>query len=384
MQQFNYPTVLLYGEGSLTEACKRMKELDFHKPLLVTDQNLVKLGLIEQVQKELDKENITAIVFEETNPNPIEEDCIKGAEVYKKHNCDSIIAIGGGSPMDAAKGIMVLATHPGPLSKYDDAKGGDKFITNKLPPLIAIPTTAGTGSEVGRSGVIILKETGNKTIIFHPTMMPILSVLEPQLTLGLPPHITAATGIDAFTHNLEAYFAPGFHPMADGIAIEGMKLVLENLEITYKDGKNLEARAKMLMASSMGATAFQKGLGMIHSIAHPLSSECGLHHGLANALVLPYCVRFLEKSQLTPKQQERIANVLELFKAKGIAKDNLADTCKAYFESLGVKFGLENHGVRTDQIEILAEKSILDGCHQTNMIPVKIEDFKSIISEAMK
>ncbi len=383
MQQFNFPTVLLYGEGSLTESCKRMKGLGFNKPLLVTDATLVKLGLIEKVLNELKNENIEAVVFDGTHPNPIEEDCEAGAKVYKENQCDSVIAVGGGSPMDAAKGIMVLATHDGPLSKYDDAKGGDQYIINKLPPLIAMATTAGTGSEVGRAGVIIMKDTGDKTIIFHPTMMPTLSVLEPTLTTGLPAHITAATGIDAFTHSLEAYFAPGFHPMADGIAIEGMKLVLENLETACSDGMNLKARSKMLIASSMGATAFQKGLGMIHSIAHPLSSECGLHHGLANALVLPNCVRFLENSELNSEQKERISNVLNLFKNKGIAKDNLADTCTAYFESLGVKFGLKNHGVADSQIETLSHKATLDGCHQTNMIPVSTQDFKAVITEAM-
>lgn len=235
MQQFNFPTVLLYGEGALIESSKRMKGLGFNKPLLVTDPTLVKIGLIDSVLAQLKKENIDAVVFDGTHPNPIEDDCINGAKVYQENKCDSVIAVGGGSPMDAAKGIMVLATHEGPLSKYDDAKGGDQFITNKLPPLIAMATTAGTGSEVGRAGVIILKDTGDKTIIFHPTMMPVLSVLEPTLTTGLPSHITAATGIDAFTHSLEAYFAPSFHPMADGIAIEGMKLVLENLETACKE-----------------------------------------------------------------------------------------------------------------------------------------------------
>lgn len=383
MQQFNYPTTLLYGKGSLAEACKRMKNLGFTSPLLVTDSNLMKVGVAEQVLGELKKAEIEAVVFDETHPNPIEDDCIKGAAFYKENNCDSIIAVGGGSPIDAAKGIMVLATHDGPLSKYDDAKGGDKYITNKLPPLIAIPTTAGTGSEVGRAGVIITKDTGNKTIIFHPTMMPVLAVLEPTLTTGLPPHITAATGIDAFTHSLEAYLAPGFHPMADGIALEGIKLVLDNLETACKEGSNLEARSRMLIASSMGATAFQKGLGMIHSIAHPLSSECGLHHGLANALILPYCLRFLENSKLNEKQKQRFAEILELFKKRDMAKETLSETCQNYFEKLGIEFGLKNHGVKESQIDILAEKATLDVAHQTNIIPVTTEDFKMVIKEAM-
>jgi alcohol dehydrogenase class IV len=383
MQQFNYPTTLLYGQGSLTEACNRMKSLGFNKPLLVTDKTLVELKVIDIIIDELKKVGITAVVYSDTHPNPIEDDCINGANSYKENKCDSIIAVGGGSPMDAAKGIMLMATHDGPMSKYDDAKGGDKFITNKLPQLIAIPTTAGTGSEVGRAGVIILKETNNKTIIFHPTMLPVLAVLEPTLTTGLPKHITAATGIDAFTHALEAYLAPGFHPMADGIAIEAMKLVLDNLETACTDGKNIEAREKMLLAASMGATAFQKGLGMIHSIAHPLSSECGLHHGLANALVLPSCIKFLEGSDLNSDQIKRITDVQAIFSDRNMAKPTLSESCLSYFSSLGINFGLQNHNVTSNQIDILSTKAFADGCHQTNMIPVTTENFRVVITEAM-
>ena len=359
MQQFNFPTVLLYGQSSLTEGCKRIKNFNYKKPLLVTDKTLVSIGLVDKVKKELSAQGIEVVVFDETHPNPIEQDCINGAKVYRDNNCDSVIALGGGSPMDAAKGIMVLATHEGPLAKYDDAKGGDQYITNPLPPLVAIATTAGTGSEVGRSGVIIIKETNDKTIIFHPTMLPKLAILEPELTTGLPAPITAATGIDAFTHCLEAYFAKGFHPMADGIAIEGMKLILDNLEIAYKDGKNIEARARMLLAASMGATAFQKGLGMIHSLAHPLSSECGLHHGLANALMLPDSVAYLEAQNLNEDQRQRINHVQDLFKRRNMAKANLADSCRSYFELLGIKFGLRNHGVQKNQLTTIAKKAQL-------------------------
>ncbi|MBT4792267.1 MAG: iron-containing alcohol dehydrogenase [Halobacteriovoraceae bacterium] len=382
MQQFNFPTNLLYGQGSLAQACSRIKEFGYKNPLLVTDKTLVKIGLINQVIAELKNNNIEVVIFDDTHPNPIEQDCIDGAKFYQEHNCDAIIAVGGGSPMDAAKGIMVLATHTGPLAKYDDAIGGDKLITNALPPLIAIPTTAGTGSEVGRAGVIIIKETNAKTIIFHPTMMPILSVLEPKLTIDLPPHITAATGIDAFTHSLEAYFSPIFHPMAQGIAIEGMKLCLDNLETAIMDGHNISAREKMLLASSMGATAFQKGLGMIHSIAHPLSSECGLHHGLANALMLPACIRFLASQNLTSQQNKCMQEIQDLFIQRGMAKDNLADSCQAYFEKLGIKFELKNHGVAENQLELLAGKALQDGCHQTNMLPMTKESFLTVIRSA--
>lgn len=383
MQQFNYPTVMLYGEGSLVESANRIKSLNFKKPLIVTDRTLVELGVVDKVTQSLEAQGIECVIYDGTHPNPIEDDCIEGAEVYKKNQCDSLIAIGGGSPMDAAKGIMVLATHEGPLSKYDDVKGGDRYITNKLPPLIAIPTTAGTGSEVGRSGVIIVKDTQDKTIIFHPTMMPVLAVLEPTLTVGLPPAITAATGIDAFIHSLEAFFAPGFHPMADGIALEGMKLVIENLEKVYLNGDDLNSRAKMLLAASMGATAFQKGLGMIHSIAHPLSSVAGLHHGLANALVTPMSIAFLENLQLNDFEKERIDKVHALFKNTNYYQESLSATLKKYFEGLGISFGLKNHGVKEDQLDILSEKAFKDVCHQTNMRPVTTENFKSVIEKAL-
>lgn len=383
MKQFNFPTVLLYGQGSLIEACKRLKKLGIKKPLLVTDKNLVSLGLVKKLSDELTKNDIPYVLFDETHPNPLEKDCILGAKIYKDNQCDSLIALGGGSPMDAAKGIMVLATHDGPLAKYDDAKGGDSLIINKLPPLVAIATTAGTGSEVGRSGVIIIEKTNAKTIIFHPTMLPILAVLEPELTIGLPPHITAATGLDAFTHALEAYLAPGFHPMADGIAIEAIKLVLENLETAYSIGNTISAREKMLLAASMGATAFQKGLGMIHSIAHPLSSECGLHHGLANALVLPMCIDFIECSQLDNEQRKRINTIINIFSDYGYQEKTLAKNCEKYFLKFDLNFGLKNHGVNPDQIEILAEKAFADGCHQTNMIPVSLDNFKQVIQKAL-
>lgn len=383
MQQFNYPTTLLYGEGALEESAKRVKGLGFNKPLIVTDKTLNKLGIVKKVTDELTKVGIEVAIFDGTHPNPIEDDCIAGARAFKENGCDSVIAVGGGSPMDAAKGIMLLATHEGPLSKYDDARGGDKYITNKLPPLVAIPTTAGTGSEVGRAGVIIVNDTQNKTIIFHPTMMPLIAVLEPSLTTGLPTHITAATGIDAFIHSLEAYFAPGFHPMADGIALEGMKLIIENLETACLDGKSIEARSKMLLAASMGATAFQKGLGMIHSIAHPLSSVAGLHHGLANALVTPDCVSFLENSDLNDEQRARMNRVNDLFKETSFYRGKLSETLKTYFEKLGINFGLKNHGVKEDQINTIADKAFQDVCHQTNMIPINTDNFKTVIQKAM-
>lgn len=382
MNQFNYPTTILFGEGSLTEAAKRIKAMGLKRPLIVTDQTLVKVGIADEVKGVLSSAGLECTMFADVHPNPIEDDVEKGAAVYRDAKCDSVVAVGGGSPMDAAKVIMLRVVHSEPLEIFDDAIGGDKLITNPLPPLFAVPTTAGTGSEVGRAGVIIMKKTNNKTIFFHPTMLPKIAVLEPRLTADLPAGVTAATGIDAFTHCLEAYFAPGFHPMADGIAIEGMRLVLKNLPTAVKDGKNLEARGEMLLAASMGATAFQKGLGMIHSLAHPLSSECGLHHGLANALMLPKCVAFLEKSDLNEDQRKRLARVESLFAERGLAKGTLSESCLQFFKAVGIQFGLKNYGVRQDQIELLSDKAIKDGCHQTNMIPVKRDHLKSVFQEA--
>ena len=380
MNQYNYPTTILYGEGALAEGVKRFK--GFRKPLLVTDQTLVKVGLVERVTKLLAEVGINCAIFDGVHANPIEEDVEKGAEIYRREKCDCVIALGGGSPMDAAKVIMLAVTHSGPLAMYDDAKGGDKLIVNPLPTLFAIPTTAGTGSEVGRAGVIVMRETNDKTIFCHPTILPKIAVLEPTLTVGLPPGVTAATGIDAFTHCMEAFFASGFHPIADGVAFEGMRLVLQNLPTAVRDGKNLEARGKMLLAASMGATAFQKGLGMIHSLAHPLSSECHLHHGLANALMLPQCVNFLEKSDLNEDQRSRINRVQGLFKERDLDKKTLSQSCIEFFKTLGIQFGLKNHGVKESQLNLLADKAFKDGCHQTNMIPVNREQLKAVYTES--
>ncbi len=382
MQKFNYPTTIYYGSDSLKELTKSVAKLGIKKILLVSDTTLEKLGMVRQTADLFESAGIKTVSFCDVHPNPIEEDVLKGAKAYKQEKCEAFVALGGGSPMDAAKGMMILIDHPEPLAQYDDTKGGDALITKPLPPLFAITTTAGTGSEVGRSSVIIIKATNDKTILFHPTMMPKIAVLDPELTKGLPPHITVATGLDAFTHNLEAYFAKGFHPMADGIALQGLELVLDNLPKAYKNGNDLDARGKMLMAATMGATAFQKGLGMIHSMAHPLSSECGLHHGLANALALPACVEILEKSELNADQKKRIRTVQKLFADRGLAKENLAQSCISFFLSLGIKLGLSNHGVSRDHLAKLTKKAILDPCHGNNMIPVTEKDFENAFAKA--
>lgn len=379
IKQYNYPTILLFGEGSTKELAKRIKDQKLQCCLLVSDPTLTKLGLTQKIESELKSVGLNVCVFDQVHPNPIEEDVENGTKAYLKGNCDSIVALGGGSPMDAAKTILISASQKPPLSQYDDAIGGDAKIVLPLPPLFAIPTTAGTGSEVGRCSVIVMRETNNKTIFFHPHLLPKIAALDPTLTLGLPASVTAATGIDAFTHSLEAFFAPGFDPMADGIALESIRLIVKHLPVAVKEGSNLEARSAMLLASTMGATAFQKGLGMIHSLAHPLSSECGLHHGLSNALMLPASVQYLEQSKLNEDQKDRLARVQRIFDDEGLKKSTLSQTCYDFISSLGIKMGLSNHGVEKDKFDLLAKKAFADVCHKTNMIPVNIETLRKTL-----
>jgi len=385
MQQFNYPTTILFGEGALAAMANRLAGRARHV-LLVTDANLVRAGLAARVIGTLQgAEGAGAMrvsVFDGTHPNPVEEDVEKGLEAYLGGGCDALVALGGGSPMDLAKVIRLMSAHPGPLAQYDDALGGDKRIVNPMPFLCAVPTTAGTGSEVGRSGVIMMRATGKKTIFFHPGLMPDIAVLEPSLTAGLPAHITAATGIDAFTHCLEAYFVDAFHPMADGIALEGIRLILRNLPAACRDGADLEARGAMQMAAAMGATAFQKGLGMIHSLAHPLSARYNTHHGLANALLLPDALGFLEASALPPSGRAKFARALDLFREAGLGGDSLSRASRGFFLSLGVPFGLRNHKVAEADLELLSLDAFEDSCHRSNIIPVRREDLLEVYRAA--
>lgn len=383
MNQYNFPTLILSGQGALAESVNRLKAKNHQRVLIVTDETLKACGVLEKLTSLLDAQQVAFSVFAETHANPVEKDVEKGTAVFKDSQCDSILALGGGSPMDAAKAIKIMATHKPPLAQYDDAKGGDQRITEPMPPLYAIPTTAGTGSEVGRSAVIISAETGKKTIYFHPDLLPDMAVLEPELTVGLPSHITAATGVDAFVHCLEAYFAPGFHPMADGIALQGLELVLDWLPEAVKNGQNLDARERMLIAATMGAAAFQKGLGMIHSLAHPLSSRYNMHHGLANALLMPAAISFIENATLDTDQRNRVKRVQALFADRRYPSGSLSEMSLQFIKSLGIAPGLSSHGVLENDLELLAKEAFEDPCHPTNMIPVGFADLLFVYKAAL-
>ena len=387
MNQYNFPTVLFYGADALKDLAPAIQKRGLKSLLLVTDPGLVQIGLGDSVKSSLTSSGLNIEIFDNVHPNPIEEDVTTGVEMYKSGGFDGIIALGGGSAMDVAKTIRFMAVHEPPLAQYDDALGGDAKIVNPMPPLFAIPTTAGTGSEVGRSSVITLKETGRKTIFFHPGLMPDIAVLDPILTVGLPPHITAATGMDAFTHCAEAYLVDSFHPMADALAVEGMKMIVANLPKVLDEPGNLDARGKMLLAASMGATAFQKGLGMIHSMAHPLSAEFNIHHGLANALLIKFGMEFtiaktLETSNQALKEKlNLIGNIILNSTTEDVAL--LPENLNNFIHSLGISEGLEQHGILPNHISKLAQLAFEDSCHATHPFPVSIEDFHAVYTRAL-
>ena len=287
---WNYPTTMWVGENSIKDISLACKKLSIEKPLLVTDDNLANSEIVKKTLKNL---IVATEIYSNVKGNPTGKNVEEGVNFYKKKNCDGVIAFGGGSALDVGKAIAFMSAQSLPLWDFEDV--GDNWTkanSNKIAPIIAVPTTAGTGSETGRASVILNEETGVKNIIFHPKFLPSIVILDPLLTIGLPPKITAATGMDALAHNLEAYCAPSFHPMADGIALEGMRLIKDWLIEAVNNGSNIEARMNMLTAASMGSTAFQKGLGAIHSLSHPVNALNNIHHGLSNAIFMPYVLTF--------------------------------------------------------------------------------------------
>ena len=294
---WNYPTTVWVGEdrvNDLEEACINLK---ITKPLFVTDKDLINLSFIQKIVNEIKSKFQELKIFSNFSGNPIGENVDEGVNEFKKNNCDGVIAIGGGSAIDVGKAIAFMSGQIRSIWDFEDIGDYWKRADEKnISPIIAIPTTAGTGSETGRASAIINKKTGIKKIIFHPKILPSIVILDPKLTLELSPRLTAATGMDALAHNLEAFCAPNYHPMAEGIALEGMKLIKKSLVVAFKDGGNVEARQNLLTASSMGSTAFQKGLGAIHSLSHPVNAQYNIHHGLSNAIFMPYVLTFNKNS----------------------------------------------------------------------------------------
>ncbi len=364
---YTYPTRIEYGPGAMKDFTAIVKEGEYKKGLLVTDDGIEKVGAAQKLRDYFNEQGIEVVTFSGVKSNPTDDNVYDGAKVYKENGCEFIVALGGGSPIDAGKTIKVMATHDGPLEKYDDMKGGDKYIRNNMPPFYAIPTTAGTGSEVGRSSVITVKSTNKKTIIFSPYMMPDIAVLDPEITLSLPPKLTAATGVDAFVHNLEAYIMDVFHPMADGMAKEALGRCYKNLPIAVENGSDMAARGEMLMASAMGAIAFQKGLGLNHAIAHALGVYYDMHHGLANAVVMLEVMRYNLSDE---KVKEKYASLGSIIDCENTA-ESVIETLEKWLDSLGMLKSLSSLGISEDQLQKIEDYAIGDPCYPLN--PKKVE-----------
>lgn len=374
---FNFPTPIRFGAGVIEELGAYLKAHDLKSPLFVTDSTVEKLDFFERIKRQVEQHGLQVQVFSEMHKNPVKSDIIKGGEAYHAAKCDCIVGIGGGVALDVARAIVLRVNHKRDLFDYDDLIGGDKYVTEKVPHFVTVPTTAGTGSEVGRSAIISEDETKRKRILFSPKLMAKIVFADPVLTLDLPPFITAATGMDALTHNMEAYLAKGYHPMCDGIALEGIALISKSLEKAVKKS-DIESRSDMLLASLMGAVAFQKGLGVVHSLAHPLSSVLDTHHGLANAVNLPYGMKFNYDG--FEQRFDRMAVALGLGNNKG------AGVVPYLFElnnKLDLPIKLSEIGVKQEHIQELSVLAEADFCHPNNPKPVGRADFMALYQEAL-
>lgn len=365
---FRFPTTILFGAGALSALSATVTRLGMSRPLVVTDKGLSRTPVWERVSALLPG----APVFDGVEPNPAEKNVLDGVAAFHEHGCNGIIAVGGGSPLDAAKAIRLMATHKGPLASYDDLLDGADRISPNIPPYIAIATTSGTGSEVSRSTVITIAETNRKTVIFSPHLIASVAIADPELTAFMPPHITAGTGMDAFTHNFEAFVAKGYHPMCDAIALQGVRLAWDNLPRAMDDPRDMDARANMMMASIMGAVAFQKGLGAVHSLAHPLSSDCGMHHGTTNAVLLPTVIEYNRRIV-----EDRLAKL-----SAELGGGDPAQRVRELNQRIGIKPRLRDYGVSEEILPKLADKAIQDGCHQLNPRPCTREDLLTLYRNA--
>ena len=377
IRQYNFPTIIRFGAGAVKELPEYLKTNGLAQPLIVTDQMVAQLGFFKKIKDSLAAKSISFEVFFDIHKNPVKADVLKGGAFFKETKSDCIIGIGGGAAMDVARAIALQINHHRDLFEYDDLIGGDKYVTEEVPHFITIPTTSGTGSEVGRSAIISENETHRKRILFSPKLLAKIVFADPLLTMELPPFITAATGMDALTHNMEAFLAKGFHPMADGIALEGITLINGSI-IEAVNKPSLEARSKMMIASLMGAVAFQKGLGVVHSLAHPLSSLLDTHHGLANAVNLPYGMRFNING--FEDKFRRIARSMELGEETGEAVIN---HLFEFNRQIGMPVQLRGIGVKEEHIETLSDLAFADFCHPNNPKPVTRADFKRLYLEAL-
>ena len=376
---WNYPTTIWVGKDRIKDLYLACSNLKIQNPLFVTDKDLINLPMVKEVISKIKNRIDNIEVFSDFSGNPFGENVEEGVREFKKNNCDGVIAFGGGSGLDVGKAIAFMSAQTRPIWDFEDIGDYWKRANNEnIPPIIAIPTTAGTGSETGRASAIINKETGVKKIIFHPKFLPSIVILDPILTKDLSPRLTGATGMDALAHNLEAFCAPGFHPMADGIAIEGMKLIKKSLLNAVHNGNDLDARSDLLAAASMGSTAFQKGLGAIHSLSHPLNAKFNIHHGLSNAIFMPYVLTFNREAI-----EERIISICDYL--------NLSKSFNSFLEwILDLRKELEIPHKLSDVIDInkldideLSEMALNDPSTASNPKTLTISDMKIIYKNSI-
>ena len=375
---WNYPTTIWSGPGRIGELSAACRKLGMERPLLVTDEGLAATPVVAAALRAVEQADMRAGLFARVKGNPTGANVADGVQAYRAGGHDGVIAFGGGSGIDAAKAIALMVAQNRPIWDFEDV--GDQWTrvnVEGLPPVIAVPTTAGTGSEVGRASVIVDESTHQKKIIFHPRMMPDLVICDPELTVGLPPAITAATGMDAFVHCFEAFCAPGFHPMADGVALEGMRLVSVYLGRAFRDGADIEARSRMLAAATMGAVAFQKGLGAVHALAHPIGALFDTHHGLANAVLLPYVMEY-NRSAI----EHLIPQVARALALPGQRFEDLAAWVLACRRELRIPHTLAQIGIPADRAGDVAAMAALDPSMRGNPRPAGPEALRGIFEAA--
>jgi len=376
---WNYPTTIRMGCGRLNELPFVCKSLGIRKPLLVTDAGLAGMAFVERAIELIKAEGMSVALFSDVKPNPTGENILRGVQAYKSGGHDGVIALGGGSGLDAGKAIALMSGQTHSIWDLEDI--GSNWLRadpDGIAPIIAIPTTSGTGSEVGRASVILDEDAHVKKIIFHPKLMPQVVLADPEVVTGLPAHLTAATGLDAFVHCLEAYCAPGYHPLADGIALEGMRLIKEWLPEAVSTGHNLTARSHMMVASSMGATAFQKGLGGVHALAHPLGALYDAHHGLLNAILLPYVL--VRNREAIEGRIEHIARCMGL---EDMTFDGFMTWLQSFRKQLNIPDTLADIGITTKDSEKVGKMAFEDPSASGNPIALSAYEYASLFCNAV-
>jgi alcohol dehydrogenase class IV len=371
---WNYPTAIRFGAGRIRELPDACRTLSIRRPLIVTDPGLAKLPMIADAVRVFAEAGLTSAVYSDIQANPVEENVTHGVAAFRKGSHDGVVAFGGGSALDVGKAVALMTGQTRPIFDFEDREDWyTRVNVDGMAPVVAVPTTAGTGSEVGRASVITDVTDHTKKIIFHPRMLPSIVIEDPELTVGLPPQVTAATGMDALSHCLEAYCAPFYHPLAEGIAVEGMRLIKEWLPVAVRDGRSLEARSHMLIASSMGATAFQKGLGAMHSLSHPCGANLNTHHGLTNAVVMPYVLAWNRKA--IDGKLGRLAAYLGL---KEQSFEGVLDWVLELRRTIGIPDTLADIGVRTEHAAAFATQAFADPSTGGNPVPVDTKQFEQL------